>query len=94
MQKDIVYDEHSDIISIPLEGVMEDSAQRVEYSFRKSKTSDFFDENIRTFAQRSPMFCYFRTAASLPSTNNFFERFYGEGTVPGFEDRTTEEAAP
>ena len=58
------------------------------------KTSVLLRQNIRTFAQRSPMFCYFRTAASLPSTNNFFERFYGEGTVPGFEDRTTEEAAP
>ena len=56
MQKDLVYDEHSYIISIPLEGVMEDSAQRVEYSFRKSKTSDFFDENIRTFEAKHPYF--------------------------------------
>ena len=36
---------------------MEDSAQRVEYSFRKSKTSDFFDENIRTFEAKHPYFC-------------------------------------
>ena len=57
MQKDLVYGEHSDIISIPLERVMEDSAQRVEYSFRKSKTSDFFDENIRTFEAKHPYFC-------------------------------------
>ena len=58
------------------------------------KTSVLLRQNIRAFAQRSAMFCYFRTAASLPSTKNFFERFYGEGTVPGFEDRTSEEAAP
>ena len=30
------------------------------------KTSDFFEGNIRTFNQRSPMFCNFRTDASLP----------------------------
>ena len=29
--------------------------------FRKTETSDFFEANIRTFAQRSPMFCNFRT---------------------------------
>ena len=57
MQKDLVYDEHLDIMSIPLEGVMDDSVQRVEYSFRKSKTSDFFDENIRTFETKYPYFC-------------------------------------
>ena len=57
MQKERVYDEHSDIISIPLEGVMEDSAQRAEYPFRISKTSDFFDENIRTFETKHPYFC-------------------------------------
>ena len=35
---------------------MEESV-RVEYSFRKTKTSDFFDENIRTFEAKHPYFC-------------------------------------
>ena len=30
--------------------------------FRKTKTPDFFEVNIRTFASRSPMFCIFRKA--------------------------------
>ena len=63
MKQDHVYDVISDMMTMPPEGLMEESV-RVEYSFRKTKTSDFFDENIRTFAQRSPMFCIFRTATS------------------------------
>ena len=30
---------------------------RAEYPFRKTKTSDFFDENIRTFEAKHPYFC-------------------------------------
>ena len=52
----------------------EDSIQIMEFPFRKIKTSDFFDENIRTFAQRSPMFCTFRVAVSLyPPQKKVFE---------------------
>ena len=38
------------------EGFMGDSAN-MDYPFRKSKTSDFFDENIRTFEAKHPYFC-------------------------------------
>ena len=31
--------------------------QIVENPFRKTKTSDFFDENIRTFKAKHPYFC-------------------------------------
>ena len=58
--------------------------QIVEYLFRKSKTSDFFDENIRTFEAKHPYFCPKKsdvlllpdrsTAFSLsPSTKKVFE---------------------
>ena len=30
---------------------------RAEYPFGKTKTSDFFDENIRTFEAKHPYFC-------------------------------------
>ena len=79
MKQDHVYDVISDMMTMPPEGLMEESV-RVEYSFRKTKTSDFFDENIRTFAQRSPMFCIFRTATSHspfpPSTKKFLKISY------------------
>ena len=35
----------------------EDSIQIIEFPFRKIKTSDFFDENIRTFGAKHPYFC-------------------------------------
>ena len=35
----------------------EDSIQIMEFPFRKIKTSDFFDENIRTFGAKHPYFC-------------------------------------
>ena len=35
----------------------EDSIQIMEFPFRKIKTSDFFDENIRTFEAKHPYFC-------------------------------------
>ena len=51
--------------------------QIVENPFRKTKTSDFFDENIRTFEAKHPYFCPKKsdvlllpdrsTAFSLPS---------------------------
>ena len=65
MKKELVYDVHTDMMSMPPEGLKEYSVLIVAYPFRKTKTSDFFDANIRTFAQRSPMFCTFRTAVSL-----------------------------
>ena len=34
----------------------EDSIQIMEFPFRKIKTSDFFDENIRTFGAKHPYF--------------------------------------
>ena len=33
---------------------------------------EFFDENIRTFGQRSPMFCTFRNTASLSALQKKF----------------------
>ena len=56
MKQDHVYDVISDMMTMPPEGLMEESV-RVEYSFRKTKTSDFFDENIRTFEAKHPYFC-------------------------------------
>ena len=56
MKQDHVYDVISDMMTMPPEGLMEESV-RVEYSFRKTKTSDFFDENIRTFEAKLPYFC-------------------------------------
>ena len=41
------------------------------------KTSVVLGQNIRTFAQRSPMFCTFRTATSLsPYKKSFAEISY------------------
>ena len=56
MKQDHVYDVISDMMTMPPEGLMEESV-RVEYSFLKTKTSDFFDENIRTFEAKHPYFC-------------------------------------
>ena len=56
MKQDHVHDVISDMMTMPPEGLMEESV-RVEYSFRKTKTSDFFDENIRTFEAKHPYFC-------------------------------------
>ena len=56
MKQDHVYDVISDMMTMPPEGLMEESV-RLEYSFRKTKTSDFFDENIRTFEAKHPYFC-------------------------------------
>ena len=54
------------------------------------KTSVLLKPNIRNFAQRSPMFCCFRTTASLSSTKKVFENllhFLHHGTkCPVFTD--------
>ena len=55
--------------------------QIVEYLFRKSKTSDFFDENIRTFEAKHPYFLPKKSDVlhlpdhrlALPSTKKVFE---------------------
>ena len=39
------------------------------------KTSVLLKQNIRTFTQRSPMFCSFRTAASLSSLQKKYFKF-------------------
>ena len=49
MKKELVYDVHTDMMSMPPEGLKEYSVLIVAYPFRKTKTSDFFDANIRTF---------------------------------------------
>ena len=56
MKKDLVDDVHSDMMSVPLNNSPRDSV-RAEYPFRKTKTSDFFDGNIRTFEAKHPYFC-------------------------------------
>ncbi len=55
MKKDLVYDVHSDMMSMIPKEQLEDCF-RVECPFRKTKTSDFFDENIRTFGAKHPYF--------------------------------------
>ena len=57
MKQDLVDDVYPDMMSIPLAGLMEDNVQIVTYLFRKTKTSDFFDGNIRTFEAKHPYFC-------------------------------------
>ena len=52
MKQDLVDDVYPDMMSMPLAGLMEDNVQIVTYLFRKTKTSDFFDGNIRTFKSR------------------------------------------
>ena len=59
----------------------EDSIQIMEFPFRKIKTSDFFDENIRTFGAKHPYFCPKTSDVlhlpvgrlALPSTKKVFE---------------------
>ena len=57
---------------------------RAEYPFRKTKTSDFFDGNIRTFEAKHPYFCPKKSDVLLfpdryiafslpPSTKKVFE---------------------
>ena len=57
MKKELVYDVHTDMMSMPPEGLKEYSVLIVAYPFRKTKTSDFFDGNIRTFEAKHPYFC-------------------------------------
>ena len=57
MKQDLVDDVYPDMMSMPLAGLMEDNVQIVTYLFRKTKTSDFFDGNIRTFEAKHPYFC-------------------------------------
>ena len=54
-EEGLVYDVLSDMMSMFPEGFMGDSAN-IDYPFRKSKTSGFFDANIRTFEAKHPYF--------------------------------------
>ena len=45
------------------------------------ETSALLTQNIRTFYQRSPMFCNFRTIASLPLQKKFFKKTYISYTI-------------
>ena len=84
MKQDLVDDVYPDMMSMPLAGLMEDNVQIVTYLFRKTKTSDFFDENIRTFEAKHPYFCPKKSDVLLfpdryiaftlpPSTKKVFE---------------------
>ena len=76
----------------------EDSIQIIEFPFRKIKTSDFFDENIRTFGAKHPYFVPKKSDVlqpldhnlSLSSTKKVFENllhFLHHGTrCPVFTD--------
>ena len=57
MKQDLVDDVYPEMMSIPLAGLVEDNVQIVELPFRKTKTSDFFNGNIRTFEAKHPYFC-------------------------------------
>ena len=69
MKQDHVHDVISDMMTMPPEGLMEESV-RVEYSFRKTKTSDFFDENIRTFGAKHPYFVPKKSDVLQPLDHN------------------------
>ena len=84
MKQDLVDDVYPDMMSMPLAGLMEDNVQIVTYLFRKTKTSDFFDGNIRTFEAKHPYFCPKKSDVLLfpdryiafslpPSTKKVFE---------------------
>ena len=51
----------------------EDSIQIMEFPFRKIKTSDFLDENIRTFGAKHPYFVPKKSdVLQLPDRMSFF----------------------
>ena len=96
-EEGLVYDVHSDMMSMPPKEQLEDCF-RVECPFRKTKTSDFFDENIRTFGAKHPYFVPKKSDVlqpldhnlSLSSTKKVFENllhFLHHGTrCPVFTD--------
>ena len=96
-EEGLVYDVLSDMMSMFPEGFMGDCAN-IDYPFRKSKTSGFFDANLRTFEAIPPYFVSKKSDVlllpdhrlALPSTKKVFENllhFLHHGTgCPVFTD--------